>query len=103
MRETDDASNPLIMPIGAGPHDYATGVGMLLAEPAIDALMVFYVDVHEGDPDAVLETISMACAGQPKPAVASVVRRRTPATAHARRSPQLLVPGILCERARQRG
>ena len=81
--ETDDASNPLIMPIGAGPHDYATGVGMLLAEPAIDALMVFYVDVHEGDPDAVLETISMACAGQPKPAVASVVRsdgRRRPRT-----------------------
>ena len=81
--ETDDASNPLIMPIGAGPHDYATGVGMLLAEPAIDALMVFYVDVHEGDPDAVLEMISMACAGQPKPAVASVVRsdgRRRPRT-----------------------
>ncbi len=29
--------------------------------------------------------------------------RRTAATAHARRSPQLLVPGILRERARQRG
>jgi acyl-CoA synthetase (NDP forming)/RimJ/RimL family protein N-acetyltransferase len=81
VREADDAPNPLIMPIGAGPDDYGAGVGRLLAEPAIDALMVFYVDVHEGDPDAVLETISVACAGQPKPAVASVVRsdgRRRP-------------------------
>ena len=79
----DDAPNPLIVPIGAGPDDYATGVRRLLAGPAIDALMVFYVDVHEGDPDAVLETICVACAGQPKPAVASVVRsdgRRRPRT-----------------------
>jgi acyl-CoA synthetase (NDP forming)/GNAT superfamily N-acetyltransferase len=83
VREADDAPNPLIMPIGAGPDDYGRAVGRLLAEPAIDALMVYYVDVHEGDPDAVLETISMACAGQPKPAVASVVRsdgRRRPRT-----------------------
>jgi acyl-CoA synthetase (NDP forming)/GNAT superfamily N-acetyltransferase len=83
VREAGDAPNPMIMPIGAGPGDYGTGVGRLLAEPAIDALMVFYVDVHEGDPDAVLERISVACAGQPKPAVASVVRsdgRRRPRT-----------------------
>lgn len=81
VRETGDAPNPMIMPIGSGPDDYGTGVGRLLAEPAIDALMVFYVDIHEGDPDAVLERISVACAGQPKPAVASVVRsdgRRRP-------------------------
>ena len=83
VRETGDTPNPLIMPIGAGPDDYATDVGGLLGEPAIDALMVFYVEVHEGDPDAVLEAISAACAGQPKPAVASVVRsdgRRRPRT-----------------------
>jgi acetate---CoA ligase (ADP-forming) len=81
VTEADDAPNPLILPIGAGPDDYSTGVGRLLAEPAIDAVMVFYVEVHEGDPDAVLETISTACAGQPKPAVACVVRsdgRRRP-------------------------
>jgi acyl-CoA synthetase (NDP forming)/GNAT superfamily N-acetyltransferase len=83
VREADDAPNPLIMPTGAGPEDYGTRVSRLLAEPAIDALMVFYVDVHAGDPDAVLERISMACAGQPKPAVASVMRsdgRRRPRT-----------------------
>jgi acyl-CoA synthetase (NDP forming)/RimJ/RimL family protein N-acetyltransferase len=83
VTEADDAPNPLIMPIGAGPDDYGTGVGRLLAEPAIDAVMVFYVEVHEGDPDAVLETISTACAGQPKPGVACVVRsdgRRRPRT-----------------------
>ncbi len=81
--EADDAPNPLIMPIGAGPDDYGAGVGRMLAAPAIDALMVFYVDVYAGDPDAVLETISVTCAGQPKPAVASVVRsdgRRRPRT-----------------------
>ena len=85
VREAGDAPNPLIMPIGAGPDDYGTGVKRLLGEPSIDALMVFYVDVHEGDPDAVLQTISAACAGQPKPAVSCVVRSdgrprpRTPA------------------------
>lgn len=83
VREAGDAPNPLTMPIGAGPDDYRTGVTRLLGEPSIDALMVFYVDVYEGDPDAVLQTISTACAGQPKPAVASVVRsdgRRRPRT-----------------------
>jgi acyl-CoA synthetase (NDP forming)/RimJ/RimL family protein N-acetyltransferase len=83
VREAGDTPNPLLMPIGAGPDDYRSGVVTLLGEPAIDALMVFYVDIHEGDPDAVLETISVACAGQPKPAVASVVRsdgRRRPRT-----------------------
>jgi acetate---CoA ligase (ADP-forming) len=85
VREEVAASNPLILPTGAGPDDYRTGVTGLLDEPSIDALMVFYVDVHEGDPDAVLQTISTASAGQPKPAVACVVRSdgrprpRTPA------------------------
>ena len=74
VRETGDTPNPLIMPMGAEPDDYATGVGRLLGEPAIDAVMAFYVEVHEGDPDAVLEAISLTCAGQRKPAVASVVR-----------------------------
>jgi len=83
VREAGNTPNPLLMPVGAGPDDYSAGVVRLLGEPAIDALMVFYVDVHEGDPDAVLEAISAACAGQPKPAVASVVRsdgRRRPRT-----------------------
>ena len=104
VREAGDAPNPLTMTAGAGPDDYGTGITRLLGEPSIDALMVFYVDVYEGDPDGVLQTISTACAGQPKPAVACVVRsdgRPRPRT--ARRSPQLLVPGILRERARQRG
>jgi acetate---CoA ligase (ADP-forming) len=83
LSEANDAPNPLIMRIGAEPDDYFAAVGRLLAEPAIDALMAFYVEVHQGDPAAVLEAISMACAGQPKPAVASVVRsdgRRRPRT-----------------------
>ena len=91
VREAGDTPNPLIMPMGAGPDDYATGVGTLLGESAIDALMVFYVEVHEGDPDAVLEAISMACAGQPKPAVASVVR----SDGHRRPRARAGVPNLL--------
>ena len=81
VRETASTPNPLILAIGAGPEDYAAGIDTLLGEPAIDALMVFYVDIRDGRPDAVLATISQTCAGQPKPAVASVVRsdgRRRP-------------------------
>jgi acyl-CoA synthetase (NDP forming) len=36
--------------------------------------MVFYVDFHDGDPEAVLEAISAVCEGQPKPVAAYVVR-----------------------------
>ena len=35
--------------------------------------MVFYVEFYDGDPEAVLEAISAASAGQPKPVVASVL------------------------------
>ena len=103
VREPDDVPNPLIVPVGSGPDQYGTGVGRLLAESAIDALMVFYVDVHEGDPDAVLGTMTMACAGQSKPVVASW---RAPTDAGDRaRAPAspTSVPGILRERPRQRG
>jgi acetate---CoA ligase (ADP-forming) len=93
VREAGETPNPLIMAMGAGPDDYAAGVARLLGEPAIDAVMVFYVEVHEGDPDAVLEAISVACAEQTKPAVASVVRsdgRRRPRTRAG--VPNLLFP-----------
>ena len=60
--------------IGAGPDEYAASVRELLGDAGIDALMVFYVDFHDGDPEAVLEAISAVCEGQPKPVAASVVR-----------------------------
>jgi acetate---CoA ligase (ADP-forming) len=72
--EPGPAGNPLVLGIGAGPGDYAASIGQLLGDAGIDALTVYYSDVLGGSPEAVLEAISAAAAGQPKPVVASVVR-----------------------------
>ena len=45
----------------------------MLEDASIDAVMACHVDLVGGDPQAVLEAISDAAAGQPKPVVASVV------------------------------
>ena len=74
VREASDAQNPLLMGISAGPGEYAASIRELLGDAAIDALMVFYVDFYEGDPEDVLDAISAVSAGQPKPVVASVLR-----------------------------
>jgi acetate---CoA ligase (ADP-forming) len=65
--------NPLVMRIRAGYQDYASGVRGILQDPGVDALMVSYVDPLGGDPDGILEAISMSAAGQGKPVVACVV------------------------------
>jgi acyl-CoA synthetase (NDP forming)/GNAT superfamily N-acetyltransferase len=74
VREASDALNPLVMGFSAGANEYAARIRELLGDAAIDALMVYYVDVHDGDPEAVLDAISAASDGQPKPVVASVLR-----------------------------
>ena len=72
--QVSDAQSPMVLGISAGPSEYATSIRELLGHPGIDALMVFYVDFHEGDPEGVLETTSTVSEGQPKPVVASVLR-----------------------------
>ncbi len=74
VREDSEAQNPLLVGISAGPGEYAASVRALLSDASIDALMVYYVEFYDGDPEAVLEAISAASAGQPKPVVASVLR-----------------------------
>ena len=74
VREATDAQNPLVMGINAGPGEYVAGIRGLLGDALIDAVMVFYVEFYEGDPEAVLDAISVVSAEQPKPVVASVVR-----------------------------
>jgi acyl-CoA synthetase (NDP forming)/GNAT superfamily N-acetyltransferase len=74
VREASDAQNPLVLGISAGPGEYAANTRELLGDAAIDALMVFYVDFYDGDPQAVLDSISAVSAGQPKPVVASALR-----------------------------
>lgn len=58
----------------AGAREYAERVRELLGEPGIDALMVCYVDRLDGDPQGVMDAVSAAAAGGPRPVVASVVR-----------------------------
>ena len=74
VREASEAQNPLLVGISAGPDEYAASIRELLGDAGIDALMVYYVDFHDGDPEAVLEAISVVSEGQPKPVAASVVR-----------------------------
>jgi acetate---CoA ligase (ADP-forming) len=74
VSEVGDAPNPLVLGINAGADEYAAGIRRLLGDAAIDALMVFYIEFYDGDPEAVLAAISAVSEGQPKPVVASVLR-----------------------------
>jgi len=74
VTEASEAQNPLILAISAGPDEYAVSIRELLGDAGTDALMVFYVDFHDGDPQGVLDAISAVSAGQPKPVVACVLR-----------------------------
>ena len=65
--------NPLIVSFDAGAAEYETAMLRLLADPAIDAVIPCYVDQHHGSPASILRSISDACAGGSKPAVACVV------------------------------
>ncbi len=61
------------MSYDAGAREYKEAIRRLLADPGIDAVMPCYVDQHGGGPAPILESISDACAGGSKPAVACVV------------------------------
>jgi len=84
-RDARGAPYPVLLGLGAGVREYTGQVQELLASASVDALMVCYVDRLEGDPEGVLEAISVVSAGQPKPVVASVVRSdgRLPASSVA--------------------
>ncbi len=73
VSDTTEAQNPLVLGISAGPDEYSASIPKLLGDTGIDALMVFYVEFYDGDAEAVLEAISRASAGKPKPVVASVL------------------------------
>jgi len=74
VRQVEGAKNPLVLAVSASPDEYATSIHALLGHGGIDALMVYYVDVHDGRPDAILDAICAAADGRAKPVVASVVR-----------------------------
>jgi acyl-CoA synthetase (NDP forming)/GNAT superfamily N-acetyltransferase len=74
VSKATEAQNPLVLGVGAGPDEYTASIRELLDDAGIDALMVYYVDRHDGDPEGVLDAISTVSAEQSKPVVASVVR-----------------------------
>ena len=74
VSEATDAQNPVVLRISAGPGEYAASIRELLGDPGVDAVMVYYVEYYDGDPEAVLDAISAVAQGGPKPVVASVLR-----------------------------
>ena len=66
-------ANPRVLGPGAGATQYAGAIGLALADPAVDALVVSYIDRAGGDPAEVLAAVSDASAEQGKPVVASIV------------------------------
>ncbi len=66
-------ANPLVLGVGASAADYADAVSRLLADHDVDAVMVYYVDLADGDPRAVLAAVQEAASGQGKPIVCSVI------------------------------
>jgi acetate---CoA ligase (ADP-forming) len=93
ISKAGQAPNPLVLGISAGADEYAASIRKQLGDPGIDALMVFYVDFYDGDPEAVLDAITAVSEGQPKPVVASVLRSdgRLPASS-GRGVPNYLFP-----------
>ncbi len=76
--QPSELRNPLVLGIRAGPDEYAASIRQLLGDAGIDALTIYYNQVLDGDPEAVLDAISAVSAGQNKPVVASVVRSDGP-------------------------
>ena len=104
VREASEAQNPLLLGISAGPDEYAASIRELLGDAGIDALMVFYVDFHDGDPEAVLDAISAVCGGAAKAGCGIGAALRRPAAREQRCGrAELPVPGVVCRRARARG
>ena len=103
-RVGDKLANPLVLGIHATASEYADGVAGLLSIAAVDALMVHYVDLTGGDPEAVLEAISRASVGA-REARGRVGHHRGWAAGRscARGRAELPVPRGLRERARTGG
>jgi acyl-CoA synthetase (NDP forming) len=73
VSEASEAQNPRVLGISAQPEEYSACIRGLLRDAGIDAVMAYYVDGRDGDPEAVLDAISAVSEGQSKPVVASVV------------------------------
>jgi len=66
-------ANPVDLTVGAQPGDFAAAVHELLGVSAIDAVVVLFIPLAEGDPRRVLDAVEGAAVGAPKPVVAAIL------------------------------
>lgn len=69
----DQTENPVDLGIGAGAADYAEAVSALLADPAVDALVVLCAKLSGGEPVQVLDAVEEVAAAGEKPVLCSIV------------------------------
>ena len=67
------ADNPVDMTVGAQPGDFTVAVLELLGDPAIDAVVVLFIPLAEGDPRLVVDAVEDAAEGAQKPVVAAIL------------------------------
>ena len=66
-------ANPVDLTVGAEPGDFATAVGELLGEPAVDAVVVLFIALAEHAPRLVLDAVEHAAADAQKPVLAAIL------------------------------
>ncbi|MBV9196003.1 MAG: GNAT family N-acetyltransferase [Solirubrobacterales bacterium] len=71
--ERPGAAEPVVLGAGCGGEDYGARVRALLADRGVDAVMAYYVDRRDGDPERTLAAVSDAARNSDKPVVASII------------------------------
>ncbi len=66
-------ANPVDLTAAAGPAEYATAIGALLAAGEVDALLVVHTTLHGGGHDEVAAAVNAAAVGSAKPVLAGYV------------------------------
>ena len=66
-------ANPVDLTVGAEPGDFATAVSELLGESAVDAVVVLFIALAEGDATRVLDAVERAADSAQKPVLAAIL------------------------------
>ena len=73
LPRADRTSNPIDMGIAAGPAQYTAALRHLLADAAVDAAVVLYVDIAGRDADSVVRAVAAEGYSHAKPIAASIL------------------------------
>jgi acyl-CoA synthetase (NDP forming)/RimJ/RimL family protein N-acetyltransferase len=65
--------NPVLLNARTGPDEYVTAVRAALRDDGVDAIAVYYVDLFDGDAEAVVRAVVRTSDGAAKPVVASIL------------------------------